>query len=1428
MSSVEATQFTTVGSRQINVESPWLGLKSFDEINQDFFFGRTQEIEDLLERILGRRLTILYGHSGLGKTSLLKAGVMPELRKSGWYPVFIRLAFDESAPTLQVQIIKEIFRQLADCGVRTSASQRDLDDLSLWELLHDPKAGFVDTKTQIKPKIVLIFDQFEEVWTVGREKRPDDADSVMLLLSALAENRAPLSEQLRLNMDDELAERVESSAQSLRIVFSLREDYLHWLERWRPRMPSIMDCRVELKPLSTAKALDAVIQPGKLRVKISSLGPIIDEDTGLAIVRKSAGVPPLLSLICERLNAHRLLAGDDYITADKLESRADDVLREFYVTSFELVPIEVRHFVEDRLVSESGVRESMNFETAERELIARNVASPAECLEKLVHARILSVDYRGGVSRVELTHDLLTPFAVHYRKLRREEEAISMQQARLAARRYARLKRVTIGVVIGGLVIASSLAAYAWHQRNQISQLFEKVSGEERKKTELLVREAKAYSTIGYRNWQEWLSDSRPYARPTEPGKSKWHEALANWSHSLELNPDQSSIRDAILSQAASSSWIGLPEKEIASQVDNAWTSESGNLIAVQSQGSIVVYAADFTKPTGLTIKLNSEPVDVQFDSSEKSILVMSGQGVVEVYSLKTHELIQRIQGSDVKPELTITGACFVPTKDWLAITLSDSAARLFPTDQKITSGGVLTTSIPLRKQHFSRDGKRVALAHPFQHGQRISLAYTDSSEKPTPLLNIKCSTPCVSDLFLQSIQERIIFASKCSDITWPFDDNEMAVSSAGDITYFYEFDLKNCDKRPWQRRMESLERRGELMIEYSNMQLSPDGRWLAAQVSKYVAATGGCAPAPVITRNGDNQPFREQPNLHRSTTQFVSTAIGSSSAQDANDQLVAPTVSNEVPEPPTYRLLLADVSQGIHADFIQLNTAIQSCFFTGDARWFYVLDSHGTLKAYDLFVRRWVSTGLSPGRMDQAKPLGNKQVIGWANAGKLVINAPPMLTPLLMTFEIPGSTLMLKQWEREDSSGVYAISEDQFTLCFTTLTLKNSMNIDRIEDATVMPQCVSAYDTSGRVAVQTTTAQSTKRIVYAPGKENQEVVLAANAAALLADHDRVTSAAYPNRFFPDLKANPSEATPIRHTTTRDGQWQILPFGHFSEVRLDEKFPQYFIDPDGERQLRTLWQSRTEMREFGFAARLQQWTELVPTGEAWAECALVDAQFLPDDKRVALARTDGVVAFFDLPTVTPQAQFKHKGTIRQLAFSHDGKSMLVVSESASPRDKSNPGETSGVMTVWDLTTGEVRFPPRDLVQRAVISHSGRFVLYLEDQTMTVYVLDCQNGRRFPIPIHIENVVDLAISPDDKYALIAARDRVYRWRIIPELTLDRLSVFNDQEIKAFAKLLSSLEIEENTGELRLIRGHVSPTSDQGFMKLLKKLHQALEQ
>ncbi|MFM7862982.1 MAG: hypothetical protein ACKPHU_02130, partial [Planctomycetaceae bacterium] len=64
---------------EVNAEHPWLGLRSFTEDVSQYFFGRDKEIPDLADRIRQRPLTILYGQSGLGKTSLLNAGVIPRL-----------------------------------------------------------------------------------------------------------------------------------------------------------------------------------------------------------------------------------------------------------------------------------------------------------------------------------------------------------------------------------------------------------------------------------------------------------------------------------------------------------------------------------------------------------------------------------------------------------------------------------------------------------------------------------------------------------------------------------------------------------------------------------------------------------------------------------------------------------------------------------------------------------------------------------------------------------------------------------------------------------------------------------------------------------------------------------------------------------------------------------------------------------------------------------------------------------------------------------------------------------------------------------------------------------------------------------------------------------------------------------------------------
>ena len=67
-------------THSLDAENPWPGLMPFTEATQAFFHGREAEAAELLRRVRRERLTILFGQSGLGKTSLLCAGLFPRLR----------------------------------------------------------------------------------------------------------------------------------------------------------------------------------------------------------------------------------------------------------------------------------------------------------------------------------------------------------------------------------------------------------------------------------------------------------------------------------------------------------------------------------------------------------------------------------------------------------------------------------------------------------------------------------------------------------------------------------------------------------------------------------------------------------------------------------------------------------------------------------------------------------------------------------------------------------------------------------------------------------------------------------------------------------------------------------------------------------------------------------------------------------------------------------------------------------------------------------------------------------------------------------------------------------------------------------------------------------------------------------------------------
>ncbi len=105
----------------IDERHPWLGLDSFSEDTRGFFFGRDDEVAELARRVQRKLLTVLFGQSGLGKTSILRAGLVPRLRDHGYCPIYVRIAYSADAPEPGEQIKQAILQTARHAGQWTQA-----------------------------------------------------------------------------------------------------------------------------------------------------------------------------------------------------------------------------------------------------------------------------------------------------------------------------------------------------------------------------------------------------------------------------------------------------------------------------------------------------------------------------------------------------------------------------------------------------------------------------------------------------------------------------------------------------------------------------------------------------------------------------------------------------------------------------------------------------------------------------------------------------------------------------------------------------------------------------------------------------------------------------------------------------------------------------------------------------------------------------------------------------------------------------------------------------------------------------------------------------------------------------------------------------------------------------------------------------------
>lgn len=440
-------------------QNPWPGLRAFTESEHEFFFGREREAAELLELIERAAVVVLFGQSGLGKTSLIQAGLFPELKRRDFFGLRLRFDYSEDAPPLAEQIKQRLTEELDRAAIKAPRAGRSE---SLWEYFHRRDVDFWGPGNRLLTP-VIVFDQFEEVFTLG-QRNPAAAARVAQLaadMESVLEHRPPEAVRRRLDDDPDEALRYDFHRQGVRFLISLREDFLAYLDPLRERIPSLLSSRFRLEPMTATQALDVVQRGGRDLVDQKVAQDIVDF---VADSRRRVA-PALLSVVLDELNHRRVQRGESRITAEFLSGERGKIIQYFYERSFEGIEPRVRAWVEDRLLTASGHRQSAALEDA----LAHGL--PLAAFDSLVDRRALHRVEREGVVWIELTHNLLCEPARRSRDERdQRQKAEESAKERARYRRQLRRSRVLAGVFGGLLVAAAALLIVAVRSTKEAEQ----------------------------------------------------------------------------------------------------------------------------------------------------------------------------------------------------------------------------------------------------------------------------------------------------------------------------------------------------------------------------------------------------------------------------------------------------------------------------------------------------------------------------------------------------------------------------------------------------------------------------------------------------------------------------------------------------------------------------------------------------------------------------------------------------------------------------------------------------------------------------------------------------------------------------------------------------------------------------------------------
>ena len=426
----------------MNLKSPYRGLAAFDDSELDalYFFGRERDSEIVVANLIASRLTVLYGPSGVGKSSLLLASVARALRRLPERPIVLVFSSWSEPPE---QALAEALAEAA--GIEPGS----LVDVA--------------TRAQAERDVYLVLDQAEEYFTYH-----DADDGFDAALAALVDR------PLRVNL-----------------LLSLREDTLARLDRLKGAIPNLFGNVLRLDRLDRTAGRAAIVKPLERWGELEGEPVTIDDGLVDAVLDgvgegqielgpaghgapggngRGPGVEaPYLQLVMQRLWDVERSAGSTTLRAETLAELggAGQIVADHLERAIEALTPAQRDIASrlfEHLVTPSGTK--IAHETSDLAQFAHcSEDEVRDVVSVLSDHRILRTDEAG---RWEIFHDVLAGAVLGWKSRYVADRAVERARAD-ARRRHRRLAFLALGA-LAGLVFMGALAGWAVVERNHAQQ----------------------------------------------------------------------------------------------------------------------------------------------------------------------------------------------------------------------------------------------------------------------------------------------------------------------------------------------------------------------------------------------------------------------------------------------------------------------------------------------------------------------------------------------------------------------------------------------------------------------------------------------------------------------------------------------------------------------------------------------------------------------------------------------------------------------------------------------------------------------------------------------------------------------------------------------------------------------------------------------